>query len=77
MRAENQSRFLLVGLIVIAFGLVWINSSRAAPLDLKTVEVAYLFNKGNGNRCQGTFLVTVEMATLLGQSTSKESLETG
>ena len=49
MRVENQSKFLFVWLMVVVFGLVWINSSRAAPLDLKTVEVAYLFNKWNGN----------------------------
>ena len=49
MRVENQSRFLFVWLIVIVFGLLWTNISRSAPIDLKTVEVAYLFDEGKGN----------------------------
>ena len=49
MSVGNQSKFLFVWLMVVVFGLVWINSSRAAPLDLKTVEVAYLFDEGKGN----------------------------
>ncbi|MCY4553215.1 MAG: hypothetical protein OXC79_06040 [Candidatus Poribacteria bacterium] len=49
MRVKSQGRFVLVGLIVATFGLVWTNTSPSAPLDLKTVEFAYLFDEGKGN----------------------------
>ena len=49
MKIENQSRFVSIGLVVIAFALVCVSLGYSAPIDLKTVEVAYLFNKGNGN----------------------------
>ena len=49
MRVKSQGRFVFVGLIVATFGLVWTNTSSSAPLDLKTVEFAYLFDEGKGN----------------------------
>ena len=75
MRVENQSRFLFVWLMVAIFGLVSINTSRAAPLDLKTVEVAYLFNKGNGNVAKD-ISGNGRDGDITGQSMSKVLLET-
>lgn len=49
MRIENQSRLVWIWLVIIAFGLVWIGISHAAPIDLETVEVGYLFDEGKGN----------------------------
>lgn len=49
MRVGTQSRFARVWLVIITFGLVFTNISRSAPIDLKTVDVAYLFDEGKGN----------------------------
>ena len=49
MKLGTRDRLTVVWLLVIAFGWVCINISRSAPLDLETVEVAYLFDEGRGN----------------------------
>ena len=49
MSVGSRSRFFLIWLIAIAFGLLVASISHTAPLDLKTVEVAYLFDEGKGN----------------------------
>ena len=49
MKLGNQGGFALVWLIIITFGLVFIDISYTAPIDIETVEVGYLFDEGNGN----------------------------
>ena len=49
MSVINWGKSALIGLILIAFGLLVAGSSHSAVLDPKTVEVAYLFDEGKGN----------------------------
>lgn len=49
MSVRSWSESVLIGLIVITFGLLVVSNSYSAVLDPKTVEVAYLFDEGKGN----------------------------
>ena len=49
MKLGSRVSIALVWLIVFTFGLLVTSISHTAPLDPKTVEVAYLFDEGKGN----------------------------